>query len=206
MLIRKALLILIVVSSLQVQAQSKIDTVVFIPSIDSCKSTLRSYYRLKSEAEEIEFKYKTKFKFLRFLPSVGWDLFRQSPIVSINTNSIYNEINRKRERNAKLKGIQKINEVQYNQDLVNVIFLLSTLKKEVVYYNNQLNILNLETERFQIIQKAYDNHELVPSEYLTKKIEFENFKSAVKLLEIELHDSKNKILTIAKQAPWESLY
>jgi hypothetical protein len=197
---------MIVISlGLQVQAQSKIDST-FIPHIDSLKTSLRLFYQVKSDAEQEEFKYKSKFKFLRFLPSIGWDAFRMSPIVSVNSNSIYYEINRRRETNAKLSGLEKTNEVQYNSDISNITFLRNTLQRKVFYYNAQIELLLLEEQRFQIIEKAYDNHEIVPSEYLTKQIAYQGFKNSIKLLEVELYDMRNKILTISKQAPWESLY
>jgi hypothetical protein len=174
--------------------------------MDTLKESLRIFYVLKSSSEEEEFRFKTKLNVLRFLPSVGYDAFRQSPMVTLNTSSLYGAINDKRERKAKVSSIQKINEVQYNLDLSDIISLYAGLKRKIDFYNNQVRILELESKRFEITKRTYTNKELLPSEFLAKEIDHYNFLNTITQLELDIFELRDAILNKSKKAPYERLF
>jgi hypothetical protein len=186
--------------------QQTIDKELFLPPLDTLKKSLRIFYQIKSNAEEQEFKYTTKLNFLKYLPSIGYDAFRNAPIINLNTNSLYNEINAKRGKKAKLNSIQKINEVEFNRELSEVTFLVSIINRKIDYYNNQIELLTLETQRFDITKKHYQNKELLPSEFLSKQIDYLNFLNSIKQLELTINEMKDQLITKAKKTPYESLF
>ncbi len=143
---------------------------------------------------------------LGYLPSVGYDAFCQYPMVNLNISSIYSGISAKREKKAKLSSIQKINEVQYNLDLADIISLYNSIKRKIDFYNSQVKIYGLENKRFEITKRTYSNKEIVPSEYLAKEIDHYNFLNSITQLELEIYELRDAMLNKSKKAPYERLF
>ena len=191
---KKALLILLIGLSNFVFGQVRIDTSSFIPSVDSMYSCLKNYYTDKAQAEAYEYNYSIKYKWLKFIPTIGLNLNPISPIIALNSNQIVNQVNLNAQKKAKLLSIERTNQMSYEQDIIALNFKLSSLRKKIAYYHSLLDNLDLYIQKFKIVQTAYTNQEITPTEFLDKKIQFNSTVNQVKLLEFELHNERNNIL------------
>lgn len=175
-------------------------------NVQSLKSSLRQYYIKKTEAEQEEYMYNLKFKWLMFLPSFGWNFIANTPSLSYNTNELSNAINYKRRKTSKLESIRKQNEVQFNRDLNDVVVMCENLKLQISTYNLLELNFTIINESFELIELSYKNAELKPSEYLQKKI---SYQSALLNKQKTLNDLilyRNEILIKAKKQKWEELF
>jgi len=178
----------------------------YVPSIDSLKNSLRVYYLNKADAEIQEFRYATKFRWLNFVPNLGYDAFRQSPVLTTNLSGISQGINSRYANRAKIASIQKVNEVLYNEDLIYIRSQLQDLKEKIKAYNRQLELLQLREMKFRITETGYKRKEVAPSEYLNAQLEIKGFKVLLENSNAELLQLRNEILTRARVTTWENLY
>lgn len=188
----------------RVYAQSQPDSLDVL-EFDSLKASLRVYYLRKTEAETQEFRFANKFKWLQFVPNVGYDAFRQAPVVTTNLSGVFAGINSKQAVKAKLASIQKVNEVLFNEDLVYIRAKLNELQRRIQAYNSQVELLKIRETKFRITETGYKRKEITPSEYLTAQLDFKGFQAGLDNVREEILILKNEIIVRARATTWESL-
>lgn len=198
-------LLFLIFITFQTKAQIKIDST-FIPNYDSLKLSLQDFYRRKTTAEQQQYKYKQKWRWLKYLPSVGYSFFLNTPIVSYNTNEVYNAINDKHIIRAQCESLSQINETLYNEDLTEVKYTVEILRDRIQQYNSQLMIFDLEKKRYEIVEKSYTNKEITPTEFITKQIDYNNFQGQLRKEYTDIKILRNEILIKAKKTAWNSLF
>lgn len=174
--------------------QTQIDTATFIPGIDSLKSDLKKYYGQKTAAEILEYNYSVKNRWLRFIPTIGFSIVPLSPILALNTNGLVQYAEHTAQKKAKMMNIVRMNSLQYEKECITLSYQYLDLKSKIVVYNFKVENFALQTSRFEINKKAYNNNEIPPSEYLNRQIEYNNLISDLKSMEMELNSLKYKIL------------
>jgi hypothetical protein len=195
---------LVWLTTYQLKAQQISDD--FVPSFDTLQQSVRSFYLRKAGAELEEFEYRVRYRWLQYVPNVGWDAFRMSPIVSVNTSSIFQGLNTGVVQQARQRAIKRINEVAYNQDLDYIRIRLLDLQHKVAYYQSQQELLKLREVRFGITETGYKRKEVPPSEYYAALLEFNAQKSNLLRLYSELVELRNEILIRAHTTEWQFLY
>lgn len=191
---RKGLLILLIGLSSICFAQTRIDSVSFLPHKDSIIVCLKKFYDEKAKAESYEYNYRQKYKWLKFLPTIGLNLLPLSPLVGISSNQLVNQVNINAQRKAKLLTIARTNSLAFQQDSISLNYDLANLWVKVAYYHFQLENLELYKNKFTIVVKSYKNNEITPTEFLDKQIQFNAFLAQTKITEMEIHTSKNSTL------------
>lgn len=174
--------------------QTQIDTATFIPGIDSLKSDLKNYYDQKTAAEILEYNYSVKNRWLRFIPTIGFSIVPLSPILALNTNGLVQYAEHAAQKKAKMMNIVRMNSLQYEKECITLSYQYLDLKSKIVVYNFKVDNFVLQTSKFEISKKAYNNNEIPPSEYLNRQIEYNNLISDLKSMEMELNSLKYKIL------------
>lgn len=177
-----------------------------IPNIDSLKTSLRVYYLNKADAEIQEFRYENKFRWLNFVPNIGYDAFRQAPVITTNLSGVSQGINSRQVNKAKIASIKKVNEVLYNEDLVYIRSRLQDLEEKIRAYNSQFELLQLREMKFKITETGYKRKEITPSEYINAQLEIKGFKVMLANVSGELMQLRNEILTRSRVTTWENLY
>ena len=190
-------------SGWQVPARS--DSVAAVPDLDSLKRSLRRFYQAKIQAEQREYQYQTRFRWVKYLPEFGYNPATQSPVVVLRTSEIIGSINNLAARRAKLVAIQQQNEVLFNQDLAEIIYRLSDLETKDAYYTLRTEVLELEKRRFSIFEQQYANREIPPSAYLEKWVASKEAAASVALLRAEIIALRNQILIKARVIDFEKL-
>jgi hypothetical protein len=189
--------------SMAAQNLQRIDST-FLPVSDTLKSYLQKYYQLKRDAEQSEFKVNYKYKLLTWLPDLGITL-GGTPFVSWGTGKAINYISTVQREKSKIISLQRINEVQYNNDLALISNELATLKSKAAQYNYSLELYTIESQLFEITEKGYNDKKVPPSDFLTKKLHYKEFINNLTIQFTEICAMKNKILAEARVISWQKL-
>ena len=176
----------------------------FIPNSDTITFYLKKYYNKKREAEQAEFKVRYKFKLLTFLPDVGLT-FSRVFFASWGSGKIVTYLAQKQREKSKLETIERVCEVDYNNDLALIINDLNNLKASSLQYNYSLELYPLETQLFEITEKGYKDKKILPSDFIMKKIHYKQFLNNLNLKYADLCALKYKILANARVISWAKL-
>lgn len=202
---RVTIVLSFVLSSFLVQAQSQINPGIFLPSLDSLKASCINFYKKQAVADLHQYNYKTKGQVLNFLPSPGWNFATQSPILTVSFADVFRAVNTKRTNKAQSKRIVLSYEAEMNAALIEVVQLHASLANQLNLYNSSLEILELEKQKFSIIQKDFDQSIIPPSQYLAAQISFANLSNNLNQKLYDLYRSRSELLIKAKKGDWVSL-
>lgn len=192
------------ISSFLVHAQSPIPAT-FIPSLDSLKSSCKHFYTKQAIADLSQFDYRVKFQLLNFLPSPGWNVATSSPIFSINFSDIFRAVNLRRQNVAQARRIILLYESQMNAALIEVTQLHLSLANQLQLYNASIKVLELEKQKFSMVEKDYTLAIIPPSEYLTAQIAFSTLQNNLNVRLFDLQKAKAELLIKAKKGDWVAL-
>lgn len=181
----------------------KVDST-FYPNSDTLKCYLQKYYQNKRDAEQSEFKVRYKYKLLTWLPDLGITL-GGVPFVSWGTGKATSYLSTVQREKSKVVSLSRTNEVAFNNDLANIENELNTLKAKGFQFNNTLELLDLESQLFEIAEKSYQNKQLPPSDFISKQLRFKQFLNNLNLQFTDLCTTKNKILAEARVLSWQKL-
>lgn len=169
-----------------------------ILKFDSLEVCLKSYYSDKLNAEITVEKVKNDKKWLKWLPSVGYDAFRNAPVVSLSFGQIVDNLNRNAERNSKIQSLIMSAELEYSLQVEQVKLRVLQYNSELLKFDQSLQILAIETELFDIVEKSYEEKRIAPTEYLSKKLAFLQKKQGFEDKITELERQKLEVLILAK--------
>lgn len=199
-------LIIICIFSSSAYSQALLDTSQFLPHRKDLEEHLRKFYTKKKEALKAEFQTKNKYKFLRFLPSLGYNFIQNTPIMIFSSSQIESYQNTKATQKAKIQSIERVNEVDFNEILNEVIQLRETLKNRIDYYNSRVKNFEIQKALFiEIIEKQYKNREIPPSEYLKQLKDFQTQLNLIEYEYFQILEAKNTILIKSKVFKWSEL-
>jgi hypothetical protein len=177
----------------------------FIPNLDSLKSSCKYFYTKQAIADLSQFDYRVKFQLLNYLPSPGWNVATNSPIFSINFSDIFRAVNLRRQNVAQARRIILLYESQMNAALIEVTQLHASLVNQLNLYNASLKVLELEKQKFSMVEKDYTLAVIPPSEYLTAQIAFSTLENNLNVRLFDLQRAKAELLIKAKKGDWVAL-
>lgn len=152
-------------------------------NLDSLKLCYQSFHEKSLQADLAEFQIKEKYKLLKFLPSLGYDAFRQSPIVTFSFNSISQRLETNALNKAKIKSIQekyRVLEIEKLQE-IEKLYKELLIKKEVLKYKKK--VFEIEREIFELQSQLYATHQSKPQDFLNSKLKFAT--SELSFIELE---------------------
>lgn len=177
----------------------------FIPNLDSLKASCKFFYTKQAIADLSQFDYRVKFQLLNFLPSPGWNVATNSPIFSINFSDIFRAVNLRRQNVAQARRIILLYESQMNAALIEVTQLHASLVNQLNLYNASLKVLELEKQKFSMVEKDYTLAVIPPSDYLTAQIAFSTLENNLNVRLFDLQRAKAELLIKAKKGDWVAL-
>ena len=194
--IKYLLYCLLLALSWQITAQTAPDS---LPSLTELEASLQRYHNRRWTAERSEYTYKQKGRFLNYLPSVSFiplsrtDRVSLTPVLSLNTNSVFNYLQQKRQQKTKLQALDRKAQLTFNEDLTKLRLLYARIQHETIALS-QTNILaEIEKKQFAIYQEAFAKLELSPLNFLEKEKHYQAFllslnqkKEAIYLLILEI--------------------
>lgn len=177
----------------------------FIPNLDSLKASCKFFYTKQAVADLTQFDYRVKLQLLNFLPSPGWNVATNSPIFTINFSDIFRAVNLRRQNVAQARRIILLYESQMNAALIEVVQLHASLTNQLHVYNQSLKVLELEKQKFSMVEKDYTLAIIPPSEYLTAQIAFSTLENNLNVRLFDLQKAKAELLIKAKKGDWVAL-
>ncbi|MFM7853289.1 MAG: TolC family protein, partial [Flammeovirgaceae bacterium] len=171
----------------------------FIPNIDSLKSSCIHFYAKRAIADLTAYNYKIKWQVLNYLPSPGWNVATNSPILQINFGDIFRAVNLRRQNVAQARRIILYYESEMNAALIEVTQLHQSLVNQLHLYNSSIKVLELEKQKFDMVEKDYTNTIIPPSEYLTAQIAFSTLQNNLNIRLFDLQKAKAELLIKAKK-------
>ena len=125
--------------------------------------------------------YSPIFSFLDYLPLVSFipltrnDRVRLTPVLSLNTNSVFNYLQQKLQQKTKLQSLDRKAQLNFNEDLTKLRLLYARIQHETAALS-QTNILaEIEKKQFAIYQEAFAKRELSPLDFLEKEKHYQVF-------------------------------
>ena len=165
--------------------------------IQKIASSLHQKYQKNLEADLDELKQDKRLSYLRFAPSVGYDLTRNAVVVGFSFNNVITHLRDRKANRSKKKRVLE----HYKNLIHSDISKIDNLQLRKNYLESDLKasqeILNLENQRFKIDSLKYINHEIKTSLFLDKKIEILKKRKALNQTQLQLKTISNEIKNIS---------
>jgi hypothetical protein len=121
-----------------------------------------------------ELTYVEKYKWLRYIPSFGWNFVSNTPFLGYNSNELFSLLNMKRRKKAQLDAIiHRINE-DYRKNSISLNMKYDRFEQLQRTFKHMKLIYNLEREVFEIRTIQYKKLQITPSDYLQEQISIQN--------------------------------
>ncbi len=178
---RAIVLSLIIISSNEVLSQEADDII-------RLETRLRTYYKIKENAELEEFKDLKKLTWLLFIPGVGYDFINQNPYIVYNTSSLFSYFNQKKKQEHKREAIKKQNEIDFQSDQVKLHRLYLRLISLFDEYELEYSVYEDYKKLYVIKKGKYENDEIILETILLMQIQLKQRKQALHNIEEKIHD------------------
>ncbi|MCA4900655.1 MAG: hypothetical protein ING88_17945 [Cytophagales bacterium] len=128
-----------------------------------------------------------------------------SPIFTVNFSDIFRAVNLRRQNVAQARRIILLYESQMNAALIEVTQLHASLANQLQLYNASLKVLELEKQKFSMVEKDYTLAIIPPSEHITAQIAFSTLENNLNIRLFDLQKAKAELLIKAKKGDWVAL-
>ena len=152
-----------------------------LPPLPELEASLQRYHNRLWTAERSEYTYKQKNRFFNYLPSVSFiplsrsDRVSLTPVLSLNTNSIFSYLQQKRQQKARLQTLDRKAQLQFNEDLTKLHLLYARIQHETATLSQNNILAELEKKQFAIYSEAFTKRELSPLNFLEKEKHYQAF-------------------------------
>lgn len=92
-----------------------------------------------------------------------------------------------------------------NAALIEVTQLHASLANQLQLYNASLKVLELEKQKFSMVEKDYTLAIIPPSEHITAQIAFSTLENNLNIRLFDLQKAKAELLIKAKKGDWVAL-
>lgn len=150
------------------QAKAQYDNLHLV-SLDTLEAHLRLAYNQTWTAEREAYQYKLKGSWTKYVPNIG--LTFGLPSISWSPNAIFETGNIKRQLKAKLKSIDLDYTNRLNKAIADLRIEYQKLQIQIQDYQQEKELFQIKTEIFEITENQNQNHEILPADYLNKKLE-----------------------------------
>jgi hypothetical protein len=162
-----------------------LDSQVFTP-LDSLFLSADTLYSLKREAFLLEFHQTNKYKALNYLPSIGYDFFNHSPVLTYNISALSGFLNNRQSQRWKQQAVEKkvLLELDQAKKIITTHYL--HLLDLFSAYSIELEIYKLNLKLYNLNLCKYTNNEIPLEVFIEKQIQ-------IKEKERSLYSMKDQI-------------
>lgn len=188
------IIVLITCTIFESPACSDYDSTLNIPTLDTLIFCLSQQHAVDLNMEIDAFKKMKEYKWLHFLPGIGYDTRTHSPVVTISTTQYVNYLINNENKKLQIEQIRQ----RADGELKNKIYTLRAsyikLTKLIDEFALRRESLDIDTQLFEIEEQKYKNTEISTEEflklkrnYLQRKIDHQAFQTSINqaLTEIE---------------------
>jgi hypothetical protein len=173
----------------------------WIPPRDSLQAALTNYYNLKLEADLEEFRFSEKYRALKYVPQIGFDWVLFRPIIGFNSNLIYQVANDRQLRAAKIRAIEKANELDRAQAAIQLDLMILSLENRINHFRLWEEGKPIREQLKALVRARYRKGEITPREYLTHELSWQEEVRRDSDFRYELTRTQIQILEVAKVGP-----
>lgn len=167
----------------------------YLAQIDSLEAHLRLAYNQEWTAKRQEYTYKLKGAWTKYVPTVGLNF--GLPSVSWSPNTIFETGNAKRQLKAKIQSLDLEYTNRLNKAIADLRIDHKKAQIQLQMLAQEQDVLQLKAQIFEITEKQNQANEILPAEYLSKKLEFQTARAQFQKHKSEL---QIQILEIYKSA------
>lgn len=187
-------------------AQERLELKDLIVECAVLETSLRRHFIDLAEALIEEFSYKEKGKVLRYLPSLGYNFITNSPHIAYSSSALYAAINDRHIKRAKIRSIRKAMQNSFQAEIKKLRKHYANLEADIEYYNQAIQLYQINQVIFSIRQQQYQNLEIVPLEFLRSQLRIKEEEMRLRKKYHAILKCRNHILEIAQVGPQPQLY
>lgn len=178
-------------------AQAQYDALHMV-ALDTLEAHTKLAYNVEWTAKRKEYDYKIKGSWTKYVPNVG--LTFGLPSVSWSPNTIFETGNQKRLLRAKLASLDADYAHKLNKALADLRIEYQKIQIQIQAHRQAQDLFKIKTEIFDIVEAQNKAHEIIPADYLTKKLAYQEAKTALNKQEKDL---QVQILELYKNASYK---
>lgn len=157
---------------------------------------LRNQYEAKLQLDE--YADLKKYEWTRYMPQVGYSI-RTGFSVGYDLSNVPKFFNDRQTKRAKRAQIVDLFKKKARDEFNDYLSKLKTREHMAKEISMQNEIMDLEKRLFEISRMKYENHEITPTEYLTKEINIKGKELQLTKLKMELDALDKEIKIIEDQ-------
>ncbi|MFW5700441.1 MAG: hypothetical protein ACOCWM_02025 [Cyclobacteriaceae bacterium] len=171
-----------------------------VTSLGTLLHALEQNYQVINEAELEEYKQLNKYKWLNYMPSVGYDLVYNRPVVSINLADIGRFINDNQAREHKQTSIIKSNRILLAKEKKSVTTRYNYLVNLFHRYDLEIEVYNLHYKLFILSKSKYENDEIPIEQFTQEQIKIKEEEKNLYTLKDRIYQSVIELEQITNYA------
>ncbi len=173
----------------------------WVPERDSLQRSLINFYDQKLEADLEEFRFSEKYRALKYVPTFGFDVALLRPIVGFNSNLIYQVANDSQIRAAKVRSIQKANQLERAQAANQLDLLFLDMENRLLHYRLFVQGGPTREQLRHLVRARYKKGEITPSDYLRQELSWQEEERREADFRYSITRAQIQILEVAKTRP-----
>jgi len=147
-----------------------------VPPLDSLRQAVTRYYVSATEAQLLELKQSNRYRWVNYLPNPGFNPFTGGFNIQFNLAAPFAEFKSNHAAKQKAAAIKKLNEIEAAKTKNAVEAAYESIQFSIQQYNAQDSLVYFKDIAFDLYSKQYERNEMLPSEYLAKQQERQQFK------------------------------
>lgn len=147
-----------------------------VPPLDSLRQAVSRYYVDATEAQLLELKQSNRYRWVNYLPNPGFNPFTGGFNIQFNLAAPFAEFKSNHAAKQKAAAIKKLNEIEAAKTKNAVEAAYESIQFSIQQYNAQDSLVYFKDIAFDLYSKQYERNEMLPSEYLAKQQERQQFK------------------------------
>lgn len=165
---KKTFLMLCVLSSLSVYSQiiTPLDSLVF-------KVATKHDNQMKMKLEE--FRSMRKFKWLTFLPTVGYDPLTNRPTIGFSLSSLSRYLTKNHELNQKQQSIFLESAAAVSSEMKLLERKYNSIQNQISTYQRFKTVASIKTKLYEIQKQKHENNEISLETFLNAQLDYEQF-------------------------------
>jgi hypothetical protein len=152
--------------------------------LDSLEASLKLASNLAWTAERKAYDYKVKGAWTKAIPHVGITL--GLPNISWSPNQLFDIGNAKRQIRAKVESLDLEHTNCLNKNLANLRIDYQKILVQARQLEREQDLQQIRAQVFAIVEKQNNAHEILPADYLAKKLAFEESRANLERQKNEL--------------------
>ena len=147
---------------------------------------------LVSERKKIlldDLKAQSRFNFLNYVPSLGYDFYNHRPLITYNFSEIARLLNDKEKKNQKIRSIDGGAELDLQQLHKNVTIRHLRLTDLFYTYDIELEIYRFKRELYNFDIMRYKNNEIPMEAFFKSEIEIREFQKKILSIRDQIYTS-----------------